>query len=230
VSLGNDVVDLADPETRLCGLHPRFEERVFTPAERALLASSGDRRHLLHWALWAAKESAYKALARLSPGTVFAPRAFEVELPAPPSGDAVARGRVRRGAESFALEVCLRSGALHALAARETGASGAAPPLWAVALAGGEPGAAVRRLAARDVSAALAPAAGPVRICGRPPVAVGEAGPLDVLVSLSHHGRFVAFAVAASGGPEVPVNARRRPPGRSASSSLWSDTGSSRQP
>ena len=60
-----DFSSVADAETRLDGLHPRFAERVFTPAEREALEAAPDR-HRLHWALWAAKESAYKALPALA--------------------------------------------------------------------------------------------------------------------------------------------------------------------
>jgi hypothetical protein len=197
VSLGNDVVDLGDPEARLDGLHPRFAERVFTPAEREALAASADRQ-LLHWSLWAAKESAYKALARACPRTVFAPRAFEVDLPALPGGGAAVAGRVRHGGRSFALEVSLRGDALHAVAWDEAGGfSGGGVPPWDVAIADGEAGAAVRRLAARAIGPTLGPPHEPPRIVGRPPIAVGATGSLDVVVSLSHHGRFVAFAAAS---------------------------------
>jgi phosphopantetheinyl transferase (holo-ACP synthase) len=199
VSLGNDVVDLADPEARLDGLHPRFAERVFTPAERAALDASADR-HRLHWALWAAKESAYKALARVEPSAAFAPRAFEVELPAlPASGEAAVIGRVRHGGRAFGLEVSLRGDALHAVAWDEgDGDPARGTTLREVALADGEPGAAVRRLAARAIGLTLRPGDEPIRIVGCPPVAVGVSGPLDVMVSLSHHGRFVAFAAASA--------------------------------
>ncbi len=201
MSLGNDVVDLADPEARLEGLHPRFAERVFTAAERAALEASGEERPLLHWALWAAKESAYKALARLEPRTVFSPRGFEVELPAPPGRDAAAAGRVRHGGRSFALEVIRRGDALHAVAWDDAGdgARGGAMT-WQVAIADGEPGAAARRLAARAIGLMLRPGHEPIRIVDRPPVAVGATGPLDLVLSLSHHGRFVAFAAARANG------------------------------
>ena len=85
MSIGNDVVDLADPETRLDGLHPRWDGRAFCAAERRALAASPSR-HRLHWALWAAKESAYKARKRLDPHTVFSPREFEIELSPLPAG------------------------------------------------------------------------------------------------------------------------------------------------
>ncbi len=195
MSLGNDVIDLADPEARLDGLHPRFVERVFTPAERAAL-DAGEERLVLHWAQWAAKESAYKALARLEPRTVFAPRAFEVELPGPPGDGVPAAGRVRHGTRSFALEVSRRGDALHALAWRPDG-PGATAIRSAVGAAGDDPGAAVRRLAARDIAAALTLGPDEPRIAGRPPVATRRGRWLPVVLSLSHHGRFVAFAWAA---------------------------------
>jgi hypothetical protein len=190
VSLGNDVVDLSDSEARLEGLHPRFAERVFTAAERAALEASGER-FVLHWAFWAAKESAYKALARIEPATVFAPRAFEVDLPAPPGDGEPVAGRVRRGSRSFALEVSRLGDALHAVA---WGLDGPATIRSAVGAAEDDPGAAVRRLAARDIGAALALGPREPRIAGRPPAATRGGRPLDLVLSLSHHGRFVAFA------------------------------------
>ncbi len=194
MSLGNDVVDLGDPEARLDRLHPRFAERVFTPVERAALEASGERP-VLHWALWAAKESAYKALARLEPRTVFSPRAFEVELPGPPRDGVPAAGRVRQGGRSFTLEVSRRRDALHAVAWDPDG-PGAAAIRSAVGAAEDDPGAAVRRLAARDIGAALDLGPREPRIAGCPPGATRGGRPLDLVLSLSHHGRFVAFAWA----------------------------------
>ena len=145
MSVGNDVVDLADPETRLGGLHPRWVERVFGAAERKALDASPSR-HLLHWALWAAKESAYKARKRLDPETVFSPREFEVELsPLPATGAGVAVGRAVHRGDVFGLEVHLDGASVHAVAtsADEAGAQ----VLWKVDGAGGDPGTAARRLA-----------------------------------------------------------------------------------
>ena len=203
MSLGNDVVDLADPEARLDGLHPRFAERVFTPAEREALEASGDR-HVLHWALWAAKESAYKALRRVEPRTIFAPRAFEVDLPGPPRGEASAAGRVRHGGHSLALQVSLRGGALHAMAWDLSGPL-ATTIRCAVGAAGSEPGADAQGLAARGIADALGLDPGEVRIVGRPPAAARGERPLDLVISLSHHGRYVAFAWAGLAlSPESP--------------------------
>ena len=192
MSVGNDVVDLADPETRLGGLHPRWGERVFGAAEREALEASPSR-HLLHWALWAAKESAYKARKRLEPETVFSPREFEVEL-SPPAGDAdgVAVGRVVHRGDVFELEVRLDGASVHAVATSEDEAG--ARVLWKVEEAQGDPGVAARRLAATAIGSALGLDPADLRIVGRPPVATFRDRRIEVGVSLSHHGRFVAFA------------------------------------
>jgi phosphopantetheinyl transferase (holo-ACP synthase) len=207
VSLGNDVVDLGDPETRLDSLHPRFAERAFTPAERAALEASGDRP-LLHWALWAAKESAFKAVRRLEPRTVFSPRRFAVDLPVLPAEGGTAVGRVRHGGESLALEVSRRGDVLHAVAWLPSGQNA-----WfrcELDVATGDPGLAARRLAARAIGAALGLDPDEVRVVGRPPVATRGDRPLDAVVSLSHHGRFAAFAALSgvSGAADLPGSSR----------------------
>jgi hypothetical protein len=191
VSVGNDVVDLADPETRLCGLHPRWVERVFGAAEREALDASRSR-HRLHWALWAAKESAYKARKRLEPAAVFSPREFEVELSPLPAAAGVAVGRVFHGGEVFELEVRLDGASVHAVATSEDEAG--ARVLWKVEETLGDPGVATRRLAAGAIGSALGLDPFGLRIVGRPPVATSRDRRIEVGVSLSHHGRFVAFA------------------------------------
>ena len=191
MSLGNDVVDLADPETRLADLHPRWVERVFTPRERAALEASPSR-HRLHWALWAAKESAYKARKRLDPQAVFSPRAFEVELQALPAAAGVAVGRVLHRGEAFSLEVRLEDAFVHAVATAPGEAGDRR--LSRVERARGTPGLAARELAADALGDALGLDRAGFRLAGRAPVARHPQHPVDVEVSLSHHGRFVALA------------------------------------
>jgi phosphopantetheinyl transferase len=195
VSLGNDIVDLADPETREQGLHPRFDERVFRAEERTLLGGN-DSRHVMRWALWAAKESAYKAEKRLDPELVFSPRRFAVELSALPGagGRGVAEGRVVHGSHVLDLQVHVDGTCLHAVttSAREAGAR----LLWSVERAVSDPSATVRRLAAAAIASALGLDAKGVQIAGRPPVVLHRGRSLLSDLSLSHHGRFVAFACA----------------------------------
>jgi hypothetical protein len=188
--IGNDVVDLFDPETAPAALHPRFDARVFSSAERARLDAAPDRARL-RWALWAAKEAAYKAARRLDTALPFHPRRFDVD------GDVVwHRGR------PFPVRVRESGDALHAVAVAEGEDPGSAA--WGLAeVAAGS--------AAGDVARALALAAAARRLgVRRSALAVGRAGrmpvlllrgvPCPALLSLSHHGRYAAFALHVAGG------------------------------
>jgi phosphopantetheinyl transferase (holo-ACP synthase) len=168
---------------------------VFCGDELEALEASRSR-HLLHWALWAAKESAFKARKRLDPGVVFSPREFEIDLsPLPPEGGrGVAVGRALHRGHVFGIEVHVDGACLHAVARGE--AAGGARVLWGAEAAAGDPGVAARRLAAAAIGAALGLDTAHLQIVRRPPVATFRDGRLGVEVSLSHHGRFVAFACA----------------------------------
>ena len=70
--LGNDIVDLLDPESRPETFRPGFDERVFSVAERRAIVDDVNplaRR----WAHWAAKEAAYKLARQIDPHFVFSP-------------------------------------------------------------------------------------------------------------------------------------------------------------
>ena len=75
--VGNDIVDLHDPESRPEALHAGFDARVFTSGEREALSAS-PCPHSLRWTLWAAKESAYKLAKKLDPKVRFLWRKFSV--------------------------------------------------------------------------------------------------------------------------------------------------------
>ncbi len=213
MSVGNDVVDLDAPDTRLDSLHPRWDERVFGAAERRALEASSSR-HLLHWALWAAKESAYKARKRLDPHAVFSPREFEIELsPLPAGGDSgIAVGRALHRGRALGIEVHVDGACLHAVA-RSEGEN--ARVLRGAEAALDDPGAGARRLAAAAIGRALGLDPAQVEIVRRPPVATFRGRRDELGVSLSHHGRFVAFACAladlgASSSPFPASAARER--------------------
>ncbi len=61
-SVGNDVVDLTEPQT--CGKYRdrRFTDRILTDRERRLLADRKSDRFL--WTLWSAKEAGFKAISK----------------------------------------------------------------------------------------------------------------------------------------------------------------------
>ena len=101
-------------------------------------------------------------------------------------------GRVVHRGDVFDLEVRLDGASVHAVATSEDEAG--ARVLWKVERALGDPGVAARRLAATAIGSALGLDPADLRIVGRPPVATFRDRRIEVGVSLSHHGRFVAFA------------------------------------
>lgn len=184
--IGNDVVDLAHRSTQPAARHPRFDARVFGERERALIAADASER--VRWVLWAAKEAAYKAAKKLDRAVVWAPSRFEVSL------DSHEAGCVRHGEREFALRIEQREGCVHALA--QSGASAGEPRSGVTQAAGADLSAEARAFACRALAAQLGIAAGRVAVVkrGRIPVLCADGEPARADLSLSHHGRFVAFA------------------------------------
>lgn len=196
--IGNDLVDLDDPESRPDGLHPRFDERVFSDAERAALAGASDPVRE-RWALWACKEGAYKVARKQSPATCFSPRRFEVEL------NQDGTGRVRHEGRDFALRIEPHARCVHAIV--RDAASSAQPYVSGVERVrpGEDAHEVARRLARARIGAVLGLAEEqllvPYRV--RPPLLLLRGARLPVDLSLSHHGGFAAFAC------EIDVEAAR---------------------
>jgi len=195
--IGNDVVDLRGDATRAGGRHPRFDERVYGEAELRTLAAERDPEPG-RWVLWAAKESAYKLGRRADPALVWSPRRFEVHL------DAGLRGRVRWPGGECEVRVERDDERVHALAARSEAELDAArvrvARLGEVPGDPASPGDAVRSLVVGELARQLGadPAALEVRRRGRIPQLFAGGRPLGWPLSLSHHGRFVAFAALPS--------------------------------
>jgi phosphopantetheinyl transferase (holo-ACP synthase) len=205
--VGNDVVDLRDPESRSESLHPRFDTRVFTERERSAIAGSGDPERA-RWKLWAAKEAAYKLTRKLAPATIFSPRSFEVEL------TSESEAAVEHEGARCQVQYTENDGALHAVATCQPGAGKAVLSGWrrleAGEIASGDPDApsrAVRALLCERIASELGVAASEleVRRQGRVPVLWlrGARAPVDL--SLSHHGDWLGFACEIeqppAGGP-----------------------------
>lgn len=191
--VGNDVVDLRDPEARPGAQHPRFDARVFAACEREAIARSADPART-RWTLWAVKEAAFKCARRREPGRSFSPRAWRVDL---------AAGRV----EGADLSLCARllstpgaagSGAddvVHVVVADpDARIAAAAAPL----APGADASRAARALAVATLSRLLGHPASDLAVRsgpGRAPRLVGgRRRGIDLALSLSHHGRWVAFA------------------------------------
>lgn len=197
--IGNDVVDLGDADARQGATHPRFDERVFAPDERRRIAAVGPGSPL-RWMLWAAKEAAYKVAVRRDPACVFAPARFIAEL------GAKGLGRVRHGDCDHAVRVTRAGACVHAVAAAPGGdlrgvvARVQRAPrgiAWAAASD------AVRAFAIADLARRLGVDVDALEIRSRRRIprllrrGGGEAAPL----SLSHHGRYVAYACLLPAAP-----------------------------
>jgi phosphopantetheinyl transferase (holo-ACP synthase) len=210
--VGNDVVDLRDPENQPEAIHPRFDDRVFTWAERARILAAGSP-HRMRWVLWAAKESAYKVARKIDSRVYFSPRAFTVRIP---GGEAETSdpvlAEVSHSLGQF--QVCLESTEEWVHAVASVSGTGVAKANWQLRSIGREaarhiPGleasARVRQLACSAIASALSVVPTELSIAAaarRVPSVSWRGRRLPVDLSFSHHGRFVACAWGRVTGQE----------------------------
>ena len=189
--VGNDVVDLRHPLCQPDAIHPRFDNRAFSAREIALLAAT-EKAHQMRWSLWAAKESAFKALRKLDSQVRFIPRDFEVIL-----GDA--RAEVTHRLARFSVWLDYSDQWVHALASQ----ADKKPDYRLEGHSSAEPGTKeegfrdrVRRLASSALGGLLeiAPSELEIVSVNRIPQAQRQGQPLPFDLSLSHDGRFVSCA------------------------------------
>ena len=194
-TVGNDVVDLADPV--IAGHHRRlrFVARVCSDEERQRLHSSDAPARLL-WSLWAAKEAAYKAVVKQYPETVFSPIRFAV---------GASMQTVRYDDLDLKLQISGTDAWVHAVVT-----TAESPVLTAVERRDpmADQSRAVRNLALHTLAAEYnlprdkleiirtsSSARGQRRA---PPRLLHSGRPSGIDISLSHDGPFVAFAAIAS--------------------------------
>jgi phosphopantetheinyl transferase (holo-ACP synthase) len=79
ILIGNDIVDLTDPQNMGKSRDTRFVNRVFGPAEQELISRAENQDAVL-WALWAGKEAAYKLVKKRDPSATSVPRLYKVSL------------------------------------------------------------------------------------------------------------------------------------------------------
>ena len=80
ISVGNDIVDLNDPDSDIKNIHPRFISRVLNDSELLNIKKNAHKiSKVLLWTYWAAKESSYKALKRLFPNINFVYKKFSFQ-------------------------------------------------------------------------------------------------------------------------------------------------------
>ncbi|MDZ4165097.1 MAG: 4'-phosphopantetheinyl transferase superfamily protein [Smithellaceae bacterium] len=210
--MGNDIVDLRSLEAAGKGADLPFVARVLTAAEEEALDRSG-RRDLLLWLIWAAKETAYKAVSKGEGGLSFIPRRFQMDptgIPADLSSLGNWQGLVRTPGGEVHVKAEATDDYVHVVgctsdeALRRVTAFCAKP--------GGDeselPRAEESRLVRGTAIEALAPYLGAVpedleirrSPCAKglgPPLLYHKGKPAAVDLSLSHHGRFVAVAFLA---------------------------------
>lgn len=75
ISIGNDIVDLNDPQAQEKYHNPNFLKRICAPHEIMLVHQAKDPQACL-WGLWAIKEASYKALQKQSREIKFIPNQF----------------------------------------------------------------------------------------------------------------------------------------------------------
>jgi phosphopantetheinyl transferase (holo-ACP synthase) len=206
-AVGNDIVDLGEPGARDRHEDASFVRRVCSDDERARVETARDL-----WEVFAAKEAAYKVLAKLAGATSFAPRRIRVAR----ERDSVVWSGSTGSDVGLALRVTGDGDHVHALAWW-----GPTVPTVALACRRASEDESERargllcRLVARDAGLDVgalcvvrdrAPHAwdgfGPPRIELR-------GRPLGSDVSLSHDGRFVAAAVVAVHGAASELRALR---------------------
>jgi len=202
---GNDVVDLGDPANEGAHRRARFVARVCGERERAALATTDDPAGLL-WSFFAAKEAAFKVASKLGPRPVFAHQRFLVD----PSLTSV-----QHGDDVFRLSVEREGDRVHAVAW-----TCGEPPLAVAASvsAGDDLGIAARRLLVTSLARSFRCSPAMLAIVRDyapdawdnlgPPRLLRYGTPVDVDVSLSHDGRFVAFAacLATAAPARAPSN------------------------
>lgn len=79
ILIGNDLVDLTNPDIANKHNEERFLKRVLAPSEIKKMKSTSDPKKLL-WLLWAGKESAYKVLKKLMPEMIFSHSKIVVDI------------------------------------------------------------------------------------------------------------------------------------------------------
>lgn len=202
--VGNDVVDLMDPDSDPSTLSARFDERVMSRAEREQIARAVDEPSE-RWCLWAAKEAAYKLARRCNAKLIFSPVRFGVELDLAEPGRTERRGRVHHDGLVQEVRVWCDHESVHAVAAHPSSSHYDVSVVHGVLrLPEGDaelespdgPGRVVRRLARLEIARALDAATETIEIRReqRMPVVYRDGRPADVHLSLSHHGALVAWA------------------------------------
>lgn len=211
--MGNDIVDRRAGDAAGKSRDARFVRRVLTEQEHRVCRQSADSDQYL-WTVWTAKETAYKAMAKSWPDISASPRRYQAFFEDGICGQNLP-GVVQTPKTPVYIRVMIRADYIHCI-----GLTRQSPEhlVWGVERLFAEPdqdgnrdpdrqSAVVRRAAAARVAACMElPAADiGIRRCQdqvsrqmSPPAVYIRGVRSEIDISLSHHGRFTAYAFYAS--------------------------------
>lgn len=206
--VGNDIVDRKSPEAAGKAGDRRFLHKVLTPLEQEVVAGALDS-DLALWSLWAAKEAAYKAVSKLFPGISAAPRRYCVHLPVnEPGGGSF--GIVQTPGGRVPVRVLCGRQHLHCIAITAGPEDFETLDYSHAVIRPGRESEMVREMAIGRIASCLNIRPEAIRIVRRkgtarpgPPVAFAGSRELELDISLSHHGRFAAYAAWITAPPAV---------------------------
>lgn len=205
--VGNDIVDLKAPEAMGKSEDIRFIKRVLTPCEQRMLHHS-EHPDTLVWALWAAKETAFKAVSKSYPNISSAPGRYPVILDSKKSSHS-SKGEVMTPNGSVEIRIDLHEDYIHCI-----GIFSLADNLDSIVSGIGEidtntlagqmdsisekESFAVRRLAKKGIASCLHVNEQDIQIIrhkkAHPPTVLAKGKMKNMEISLSHDGRFAAYA------------------------------------
>lgn len=193
--LGNDIVDLQEARRTSNWRRPRYLEKIFTPQEQAWIRQA-DQADCWVWMLWSAKESAYKLSRRLGAERIYAPKRLAIQ-------DWMQTGtneyvlRVQTERAEVTVHAALSSAFVHSVAVLDT-ARRYEHEVIPVANNHAEQSSQLRIRVLQDLQARFGSACWIKKDDrGIPQAWIGESQ-LDVVLSLSHHGRYGAYCWARS--------------------------------
>lgn len=198
--VGNDIVDLEATGNPGKSGDSRFLGRVLTEKERRLMAGA-ERPDALLWAFWAAKEAAYKAISRGDPSVCSIPHRYGVVLEkgSTTGTEPLCTGMVITPRGELALRIAFGEDRIHALAAGSEAVLDRLC-LYVENLNGiGDPSIPIRERLLEEIARLIECAAGELSFAKErrgpgAPLVLFRGRPLAAEVSLSHDGRFAAFA------------------------------------
>lgn len=196
--IGNDIVDLEfldQPPYQ----HVRHLRRVCSSSEARVVRDSANPSVRLA-VLWAAKEAAYKLISRTQTDCHFVPRHFVTEFDDSGDWNAAVEGRVAFEELDATVRVSITPRWVHAVATFETplAVCWGVAPIEEYCVSGSSAqreSAAVRQLAKHLIEQAGLVGA-TLTHGGKIPSVVSDREDANIGLSLSHHGAFVAAAIA----------------------------------